>query len=483
MMRDLRGQGPPGDIGTFQLPCSVIVYQHTFSGTTYIVAARQGPRGWVLVNHGIVAAPVIQSAIGVGGRIFICDGRYLTSTTITGASGIELVFSAGAMIEYSGVGIALDFNGMVEFSLIRPRIKALTGTAIGLWAAWKFEILRPYLEAKIGINFDQGNTGFIGGGGNIDGPTGNLRGAGTRGVVIGKTSYAQLLKIQVNRISGFEAGVEIGGGAGDHFVIELDNCDVPSNKVAVLLHDCISLALRNISFEDQRLCSIQSDNDGTKPLTGVTLENIYFAETHADLTHLIYATRLDGLDIRTYSVPVGWNKPMYIGSRQLYWSGTPTPGVNRLLNGGFEAFTGANPNSWNLDSVVTAKETVEIKERLSSVKITSNGTWARLYQAAVNPANYRGKYMTLGTWIYNLTTNDKTQRLSIDDGVTEDGINIPKANEWRWYTFTRKVGDACAALTADIWANYGGVADVNDLLYADGVRLIEGTFCSPVYAD
>lgn len=97
-LQDLRGQGPPGDIGTFQMPCSVIVYQHTFSGTTYIVAARQGDRGWVLVGHGTVASTVINAALAIAGEIFICQGTYSITVTLTSASIVEIVGTGNTTI-------------------------------------------------------------------------------------------------------------------------------------------------------------------------------------------------------------------------------------------------------------------------------------------------------------------------------------------------------------------------------------------------
>lgn len=87
MLEDLRGQGPPGDIGTFQSPVSIIVYQHTFSGVTYTVAAMQGDRGWVLVpnGHGTVAATVIQAAITAspdGAEIMVRATTYIITVVI-----------------------------------------------------------------------------------------------------------------------------------------------------------------------------------------------------------------------------------------------------------------------------------------------------------------------------------------------------------------------------------------------------------------
>lgn len=86
-LQDYRGEGPPGDTGTFQAAVSVIVYQFTFSGTTYTVAQRMGVRGWVLVSQATVAATVIQAAADYvgplgGGSIFLTRALYLITITV-----------------------------------------------------------------------------------------------------------------------------------------------------------------------------------------------------------------------------------------------------------------------------------------------------------------------------------------------------------------------------------------------------------------
>lgn len=66
MMQDSRGLGAPSDIGAFEGTVSAIVFQHVFSGVTYVCAARLGDRGWVLVSHlaltGANSTTVIQAA-------------------------------------------------------------------------------------------------------------------------------------------------------------------------------------------------------------------------------------------------------------------------------------------------------------------------------------------------------------------------------------------------------------------------------------
>jgi len=85
-LQDFRQEGPPADIGTFQLPCSVLVFQHVFNGTTYVCAVRSGVRGWILVDYDTDAATVIQQAMDNlvdGGKIFIRRGIYEISSKLS----------------------------------------------------------------------------------------------------------------------------------------------------------------------------------------------------------------------------------------------------------------------------------------------------------------------------------------------------------------------------------------------------------------
>lgn len=72
-LQDFRQEGPPADIGTYQIPTGVMVFQHDFSGVTYYVALRSGDRGWILISVGTDYATVGNNAIiyanGVGGDL------------------------------------------------------------------------------------------------------------------------------------------------------------------------------------------------------------------------------------------------------------------------------------------------------------------------------------------------------------------------------------------------------------------------------
>jgi len=90
---DLRKQGPPADIGTFQLPCSVMVFKYTFSGTDYYYAIRSGARGWVLVNVGADPATVINVALADAGAhdvLLLLLENWTITTSLSVPAGVHL---------------------------------------------------------------------------------------------------------------------------------------------------------------------------------------------------------------------------------------------------------------------------------------------------------------------------------------------------------------------------------------------------------
>lgn len=93
-LQDFRQEGPPADIGTFQLPCSAMVFRYVFSGVTYTCAIRSGVRGWVLIDYGTDARAVIQSAINAltSGKIFISAGLYDILTYLSVSNKTDLTF-------------------------------------------------------------------------------------------------------------------------------------------------------------------------------------------------------------------------------------------------------------------------------------------------------------------------------------------------------------------------------------------------------
>ena len=104
-LQDFRAQGPPADTGVFQVPTGVMVFQYTFSGTTYISAVRAGERGWILVDYGTVASTVIQSAIDVDRHVFIAYGTYTLAATLTLDDDVTLEGEGWGTILYLANGV------------------------------------------------------------------------------------------------------------------------------------------------------------------------------------------------------------------------------------------------------------------------------------------------------------------------------------------------------------------------------------------
>jgi hypothetical protein len=128
-LQDFRQEGPPGDIGTYQMPCSVLVFQFTFSGTTYIVAMRSGVSGWSLISQGTDAATVINAAIADGGFALMKAGFYtiqsviaIKKPTVLRGSGATLdsdptgtVLLAGAGLNGQNGVISIDEAAVINF--------------------------------------------------------------------------------------------------------------------------------------------------------------------------------------------------------------------------------------------------------------------------------------------------------------------------------------------------------------------------------
>ena len=114
VLQDFRGQGAPADIGTFVMPCSVVIYQARFGGTTYVCAARQGERGWVLISYlpltGANATTVINAALAAltAGRTWketvVVIGNYVDLGTINAPSYVLLMIQGSWRLEANHAG-------------------------------------------------------------------------------------------------------------------------------------------------------------------------------------------------------------------------------------------------------------------------------------------------------------------------------------------------------------------------------------------
>jgi len=113
-LQDFRGQGTPADVGMFVMPASVVVYQATFGGNTYICAARQGDRGWVLIGYLLLSGPnattVINAALTAlsAGRTWketvVVIGNYTGLGTINVYSYTLLIIQGRWVLEANHAG-------------------------------------------------------------------------------------------------------------------------------------------------------------------------------------------------------------------------------------------------------------------------------------------------------------------------------------------------------------------------------------------
>jgi len=145
-LQDFRQEGPPADIGVFQFPASIMVFQHTFSGVTYICAVRAGARGWVLVSYGAVATTVINAATAAGRDVYVCSGTYSitadctipSNTTLRGAGSSTVFYVANgrpaAMVAITNANHAGGNTGIVIRDLYVDGNRANQTGATAGWA-------------------------------------------------------------------------------------------------------------------------------------------------------------------------------------------------------------------------------------------------------------------------------------------------------------------------------------------------------------
>lgn len=108
-IQDFRQSGPPADTGVFQLPCSALVFNFVFSGTTYYCAVRSGERAWILIDCGIVPETVVNNAfttLGAGAHVVLADHTF----TLVAAG---FSFSANEQVlEGQGRGTFIDGDAL-----------------------------------------------------------------------------------------------------------------------------------------------------------------------------------------------------------------------------------------------------------------------------------------------------------------------------------------------------------------------------------
>lgn len=120
-LQDFRQEGPPADIGIFQFPSLVLVFEHVFSGTTYYCAARAGSRGWVLVDFGTDLCVALQSAVTA---VQNAGGGVVSIARMTAGNLTATISVTASNITIEGAGMATSLTWSANVKAI-----SVTGTA------------------------------------------------------------------------------------------------------------------------------------------------------------------------------------------------------------------------------------------------------------------------------------------------------------------------------------------------------------------
>lgn len=115
-----------------------------------------------------------------------------------------------------------------------------------------------------------------------------------------------------------------------------------------------------------------------------------------------------------------------------------------------------------------AREATTIKQGTYSAAVTRVGNDATLYHDLPDYADYKGRKMTFGCWVYASVAS--RGRLSISDAVgsTESSYHTGVAG-WEFLTVTRNIDSSATRIRCEMQVNSG-----NTTVYFDGGILVEG---------
>jgi phage-related protein len=119
-------------------------------------------------------------------------------------------------------------------------------------------------------------------------------------------------------------------------------------------------------------------------------------------------------------------------------------------------------------SATVAKESTIVKQGSYSAKVTRVGADATLYHDFPDFADYKGRRVTFGCWVY-ATVADRA-RIAIDDGVDDSESSYHTgASAWEFLTVTRDIDVSATQVRVEMQVNTGNTA-----AYFDGCILVDG---------
>lgn len=162
-----------------------------------------------------------------------------------------------------------------------------------------------------------------------------------------------------------------------------------------------------------------------------------------------------------------------ISSNNQEWSVEDTPCNNLIDNWSFEDWTAgasSDPDGWEsigAGSSIARDDTTE-KVGTYCCKLTRSGAYTYINQDIPFYWNYKGKTLTMGTWV-KATVADRA-RLRIDDGVGPVTSSFHTGGgDWEWLTVSIDVASNATELQVQV-----GINNADTLIYIDGAVIIEG---------
>lgn len=144
--------------------------------------------------------------------------------------------------------------------------------------------------------------------------------------------------------------------------------------------------------------------------------------------------------------------------------------------------TSAAPTEHTLTgaSATVAQESTIVKVGTYSAKVTRVGTDCTLYHDYTGYADFLGRKMTFGAWVY--ATVASRVRISLNDGVTTTNSSYHSGgSSWEYLTVTMDISASATRIRCGMEVNTGNTSG-----YFDGGTLCEGDVASTVlttYAD
>lgn len=154
--------------------------------------------------------------------------------------------------------------------------------------------------------------------------------------------------------------------------------------------------------------------------------------------------------------------------------------VRSLLYNG-NMIIGNPPAKWTALNATCARETSIYKRGRKSLKVTSTNAWARAYQIIPYAADtYAEGYLAMSGYVRGDSANSGLVGLGIGYTVTsgwfDEIITVDSDDEWHFIEANALMPDKATltGISAKLYVNYTGDANVGDVAYFDMISMNEG---------